>query len=462
MTAALISAPGTTDAALSAIASTVASNNFLNLASSAVLILENASTTSGELYLGNVSTTQTGTTGSNSLTVELYSNAPTNLVADVGVLNVKGDYQLTINSSESAAGTGVTNVIENITDGNSSSGAATLTSILVTSSAYITKAPSTDVGSGLTIGAITDTALTTIDASGSSKAFNLGSAPAPITNAGITIKGGSGANTIYASGNGDIFTAKSKAAETIVMSGNSDSITVGVTSPATSANVTQTQTGAITIAASGTGDTIDVHALTSASSKAIAIYGATSSAGVGSNATVKLGIGYGTSDYQSVKVGSNTSVYLGGDYDLIDLSYASAYGTTGNLTSVSMGTYSAPGTGLNTSVTAYAATDAITPKAAGTTTTITITPANVSGATSLANALDIAATYAENAISPTGVTAAYADVTWMQYAGNTYVVEVIGTGATGTHSTTGLDTTDLVVKINGLVDITAPSTNLIF
>jgi S-layer protein len=69
------------------------------------------------------------------------------------------------------------------------------------------------------------------------------------------------------------------------------------------------------------------------------------------------------------------------------------------------------------------------------------TAASVGAATTLANALDIAITAAGDT---------NAQIYWFQYAGNTYVVEHTG-------ASTNLDTTDVVVKLAGNVDLTTAS-----
>jgi S-layer protein len=69
------------------------------------------------------------------------------------------------------------------------------------------------------------------------------------------------------------------------------------------------------------------------------------------------------------------------------------------------------------------------------------TAAPVGVATTLANALDIAITAAGDT---------NAQIYWFQYAGNTYVVEHTG-------ASTNLDTTDVVVKLAGLVDLSTAS-----
>jgi hypothetical protein len=72
---------------------------------------------------------------------------------------------------------------------------------------------------------------------------------------------------------------------------------------------------------------------------------------------------------------------------------------------------------------------------------------NVAGATSLAGALDLAA-------SQVGTVAVHSgSLDWFEYQGNTYVVEAVNnTGTAAAH--TALGANDTVVKLTGLVDLT--------
>jgi len=435
--------PGT-DGASSATLAPGGYNALTNLAQSSVVTVKNSN--SPGIHDGNISTTQTGTSGQNSMTFDLYSTSPgTDYAVNVDFLKVTGDWLLVINGEETGT-TGVTQGVGTITDGGTTN---TLTTIQVTD--VVMNAPGH--GTAIDIGAIVDTALTTVDASATTAAFTLGDGTT-ISQAGLTILGGTGANTITASGAADVFTTNSLAAATITMAGAGDKITfAGEASTAVPA--AESLTGAVLIKAAGSGDTIDVHALTAGSSSPniVTIEGADSSHGVGSSANILLGAGYATSGYyNNVLAGSNTTVSLGGDYNQITLTYASAYGTTGNTVTVKLGTIDAS-TGYNTAATNYGAHEVLN---TGASTTVAAGEANVSGATSLSSALNIAATFAEAAAtaSPATLSATVDSVTWFQYSGNTYVLDAIGTGATGTHSLTGLDTTDKVVTITGLVDVT--------
>ncbi|MGH7227430.1 MAG: penicillin-binding transpeptidase domain-containing protein, partial [Gemmataceae bacterium] len=77
---------------------------------------------------------------------------------------------------------------------------------------------------------------------------------------------------------------------------------------------------------------------------------------------------------------------------------------------------------------------------------------NVSSATSLAHALDLAASDAALSQSGDKIAAHTGVVDWFQYSGDTYVVEAINsTGASASH--TALAATDAVVQIVGVVNL---------
>jgi len=72
----------------------------------------------------------------------------------------------------------------------------------------------------------------------------------------------------------------------------------------------------------------------------------------------------------------------------------------------------------------------------------------------VAKAFSQVATTASPAGNGQVVDATHGAIAWGVYGGDTYIVEAVGLGASGTHSTTGLDTTDYVVKLTGVVDLT--------
>jgi len=206
-----------------------------------------------------------------------------------------------------------------------------------------------------------------------------------------------------------------------------------------SAATAGTLQNALTIYASGTGATIDLSKVTTASSKAATIYGATSSDGVAANATVKLGVGANSTDVQTVYAGVNTTVSIGGNYETVNVTKAAAaYGTTTNMTTIQLGTNSS-----GTALTAFATGDKIAFNS-----TSSLTNVNVSSATSLASALAIADVVAEAA----GTDA----LAWFQYGGDTYLLQ--NHSAT---SATAVDAGDIVVKVVGIADVTSQSSGVV-
>ena len=81
----------------------------------------------------------------------------------------------------------------------------------------------------------------------------------------------------------------------------------------------------------------------------------------------------------------------------------------------------------------------------------TSTAVNVSAASSLAQALDLAAAAAQ---SGGHISASTGVIEWFQYSGNTYAVEAVNAG-TSAASHPALASTDEVIKIIGLVDLSA-------
>jgi hypothetical protein len=81
---------------------------------------------------------------------------------------------------------------------------------------------------------------------------------------------------------------------------------------------------------------------------------------------------------------------------------------------------------------------------------------NVSSASSLAHALDMAVGDATATQSNGQIAANTGVIAWFQYSGNTYVIEAINT-TSGAAAHTTLTATDEVVKIVGLVSLSGES-----
>ena len=302
----------------------------------------------------------------------------------------------------------------------------------------------------LTAAAINQAGLTTVNGTDATGGLDLG-----LTPSSLTVLGGSGALTVVASGSGDTITElntstaggtitangagdtinAANGANTITANGGGDHINLGVVATGTSITAAQI------IHTAGAGDTI-TFATTAGDSTAViwgtgassTVDGGNNTTGIGANSTVNFGNNTGS--------GSETVVLTG------DLGGATTSGGT-STSGIAMTTLGNVHDGAGDLIVFNNATTEIL---AGT------SAVNVSSATSLAHALDLAA--ASAASSQGGTIAGHSGVIdWFHYAGSTYVVEAINGGATAaTHN--ALAATDEVLKIVGLVSLTAESLSL--
>jgi hypothetical protein len=306
------------------------------------------------------------------------------------------------------------------------------------------------------LGGITDTALTTINASKATGLVTLGDLVA-LSQAGLTVKGGAGGLVVTASGAADVITGSlASVGDTVTANGAGDKITLGG--------------GTNTVTANGSGDTISVgnltlganvaaqqiiHASGAGSTISFAAAGSDGTAitfsnvnlvdggpggltGIGANSSVTFGTAIGGGTVVAV-TGDLTGATSGGAFNFITLNNVVHGGgdfiTFGN---------------ANTSGTVLAETF--------------LGQVNVSSATTLAQALDLAAATAAmsaqagGANTAAGVMAGSTGlIDWFQFGGNTYIVEAInGSNTAATH--TALGTGDEVIKITGLVDLTGDGT----
>ena len=306
---------------------------------------------------------------------------------------------LTLNNTTTADFTqtaGATLTLTSLVDGGST---ATLANVLFGGAGNVT------------LTAITDSALATIDASASTGTVTLTS----VSNGGITIdaattgttvitaadgaadhfsqaSGGGGVTITEATGAADVVSL-SDGTNNITLSGAGDHITVGV--------------GANTIVAEGANDVITL----ANSSTGGANNAATNNITVGANANVTLG--YGDAGNSIINVYTSGTANVG-------------TGTTANMTVVTNLHEAATGTEI-----VYAGSGTVN---------VTAAVVNVATATSLSSALNIAA----KALG--AGTATHLDVDWFQYQGNTYVVEHTSTGT----AETALGHSDFVVELTGL------------
>ena len=301
----------------------------------------------------------------------------------------------------------------------------------------------------LTATAINEAGLTTVDGVNATGALTLGTTATPLTGNDLTVLGGSGSLTVVASGNGDTITElntstaggtitangnddtinAANGANTITANGSSDTIHLGVVSTGTSISSAQT------IHASGAGDTItfatqaaDGTAVTWAG--ASTVDGGSSTTGIGANSTVNFGTNSGG--------GSETVVVTG------DLTGATTSGGTTTI-GIAMITLGNVHDGAGDQIVFD-----------NTTTEVLAGSVNVSSATTLAHAFDMAAADAAASQSGGKIAANTGVIDWFQYNGNAYVLEAINsTASAATHS--ALAATDALVEIVGMVSLSGES-----
>ena len=402
-----------------------------NLAESAQVVVNGGV---GGSHIGDLKVNQQGTSGNESLTVSMGGTAAT----VIDSLTVNGDALVVLNGAGNSAA--VTSLADS---------ANALTTLKLTGAV------------ALEVGKIAASALTTIDGSTATGAVTLGDVAA-IANDGLTVKGGTAAVQIGAwTGN--------QGTGSLGLSGNNDVVTIGTAAAnnnnankvyASGSNLTLTidGTGANVITANGAGAKITVGDAAN---------------GVGANDIVATGagdtitfVGTQTTTTQAVaKVGSNATI-----------NFATAYGAgasekitiTGDVTgATSSGSYAF--TTLNNVSAAVGDQQLVFSNA---TNEVLKGAVNVASAGSLAQALDLAIAQAaiSNAPNPNGgnhaagandyamLDANTGVLTWFQYGGDTYVVEAVNaSGAAAANAT--LDANDVVVKITGLVDLTAAFNN---
>lgn len=384
---------------------------FANLAASAELVVN---ATAVGAHLGLLETTQVGASGKNSLTVTQATNATT-----INRLTVNGDALVQFKNGGQAL------TVTELVDATN-----TVNTLKVGAGAGVT-----------TIDKITGTALTninTVDATGS---VALGSAANVIAQNNVKFDLAVGqAATIFTSGTGDTFVQGSA-----TTSGNG-----AVTLTATGANNTITlSNGNNTIVANGAGNTISVGT------------GINTITATGADVTFKVASGAGST---TITVGTNAKVELGalnGGAETIIVDRAVTGGTADNfaMTTIS-GTNNASLAGHIIDFDATVNTAAFSLLG----TNMANSQVNVASATSLTEALNLAANYTllvqdqGLAVTTANLAANTGAITWFQYGGDTYVVAMVNdTGAAVQQ--TALDANDIVVKLVGLHDLTGANFN---
>jgi hypothetical protein len=334
--------------------------------------------------------------------------------------------------------------------------------------------------------AISDAALTSIDAHLVTGALTLNA-----TESGLTINGATGGDVLNASGSADTITIGASLTGGATLAGP-----IEITANASGDTVTIAHEGnginALVAAASG-GDTITVDAGNNSLAGTFNIPpapGATFATSLGAGDTINLhsaaASGAAFTAFDQAWVGSGTTVNLGtsttafGSTTGADTATIAVIGdatgqTSGNSPAMTvitgLATAGANAT-LNVQFDNSAAPGHITFTTAPTVPafvwaggTATLAQVNEASATSLASALDIAAsqtvqidafhspgahTTVTHGVPQLNATTALAD--WFQFGGNTYIVEAINsTAAAAAH--TALGTGDVVVELTGLINV---------
>jgi hypothetical protein len=311
----------------------------------------------------------------------------------MNTLTVNGDNALTIHG---ALGASITSLVD---------ATNTVSSLTVT-------------GNGLSIATISDTALTSIDAHAAT-GVTLGSLSSALTENSLSVTLGSG-SAVYANGAGDSFTLGHGGSNTVDAYGANDSFVLGDVNADGSAN----GAGNNTVYAYGAGDTVTVN--DSSLSMVVA---------TGAGDTISLA----ADAHASVTVGSNAVISLGAGAEAsITVTGDVTGGSSANFAFTTISGYNA---GNDTITFGNATAEYSVGGSFG------ASQVNVAGATSLANALDLAASQGGKVAAHSG------SLDWFQYQGNTYVVEAVNnTNAPAAH--TALGANDAVVKLTGLVDLT--------
>lgn len=365
-----------------------------NLAQSAIVTVENTNTTTASL-LGGLTTTQVGTAGDNSLTLNLLTDKAASTL-EIKTVTAIGDNALTINAGHT--GTASIHIIDSLVDSGN-----TLATLNIAG---------TDA---LNINAIQDTALNMVNITDTGTVM-LGATTA--LNQTLNITDNAGTASLYLSGAGDIVSLGAGAAATDNINDSGNGLTLTTTAAATKVTVNDTGTNTNVTLDSGNvgGNTIDAGA-DSHITLGTVTQTATNTIKVGANSIITLDTHVatdGVSDQITI-TGDTTGATSSGNYQMTTINNAA-----NNTTSTH---------GLN-----------IIAALGGTSNVKTSAAINVASATTLNAALNIAA-------KEDGGAANMAYVDWFQYGGNTYVFEHVGAAETA------MSPSDYVVKLTGIVDL---------
>lgn len=387
------------------VAGTAAANTnttkFDNLAASAELVVN----ATGNVHLGLLETTQVGTSGLNSLTVNATAASTLNR------LTVNGDASVQLKNNAVAL------TVSELVDATN-----TLNTIKV------------GAGTGTTtVTKVTGTALTTVNSVDATGTFLLGDAANVLTQNNVAFSLATGtAATIFTSGTGNTFTQGSAT--------TSGTGAVNLTASGAS-NVITLSNGNNTIVANGAGDTITVGTGTNT----------ITATGAGTTTNIAAGAAVTT-----VTVGTNANVTVG-TADIVKVSGAVTGAGADSFAKTSI-SFAADTVAAGNQIDFTGDANAYTLLGG----TAALSQVNVASATSLTDALNLAANYTllvkdqGLAASTANLAANTGAIDWFQYGGDTYIVAMVN-NTTAAVQQTALDANDIVVKLTGLVDLTGSS-----
>jgi len=411
-------------------------HTFNNLAPSSTLNITSTGTFS-------LATTQLGTAGSDSLTLNLNATAGGTTLTTATVI---GDATLTINSIEAAA---TPAVISNLVDSGATLTGVTISNTLAANYENHSSSASVNYYDGaVTISAITDAALKTISITDTANVI-IGASSTPLTQAGLTVSFSTGSSTYNTTGVDAVYL--SGAGATIDASSTSTFVTATGT---TTVQTTDGSHGGLILSATGDKSVIKggtgVDTIIAGTNATVTMAQGSVTGGAGNHKANFITVGAGS----TVTLGTAAPITVTGTTTVPGVAYDG--GSDIILTSPSGGASAVAGatsSGAYTMVTINNWVHGSTKvDFFGTGTEVTGTYVNASSATSLSSALDLAASQLSSSAA-----SGYNTYDYFQYGGNTYVL-----GHTGA-AETAMSANDIIVKLTGLDDpaLTASSHHIL-
>lgn len=410
---------------------------FTNLASSAEVKVSNtyAYSGSGGGSMGSVATTQVGDSGQNSLSVVLGESS-VYFGTYLNTLTVAGDAELDIRTAG--------------TIGNYTSISSVIDATGTVNTLKVSDQGNDDDYDGLTINAVTAAALAKVDLTGVNGHLTLGSSATALSANNLSVllsDNATSSTSVFTSGNNDTFTevdtngdgARNGRAD-IYVTGNNNNINLGNGNDTVflfgDSEVLSVGSGADTIILGGNGSTSSGDVINVASGKETDIT---------------------TDENTVVNIGTAGVANVG---EVIDVSKSTANGTAAafDKTTINYLTSTSTGNGLDFSGISHLNYG----KCSLLSDTVADSQVNAGGYSALQDALNMAANYdfltSTQGAGGQKLAANSAKLDWFQYDGATYVVAMVNSTSTAV-SQTGLDSDDIVVKINGLVNLASASYN---